>query len=668
MDKEWIKIDDLFQQRLSGDEAAERPGAWGAMRNLLDREMPVAPPAGGGRAFRYTAALLLLSTVAAGGYGLFRNSHPKAPLAIGGVTQETVRPVTTGHGSQVASAVSGVATRNTVASSNKSLQPATNGITSGSISTNAGSSTVSATQPKEPNGRKTGTSGNASPANGVDQSAIASSHKVTAANHQSGKSSAGTGGDRVAKPEQSEQSVQALTAKKANSKGAQKTWASAASARKISGADRSFVRDELSSANRNHTAGHKPDGARVQPQLDTARYAIQRDTISQVRIVYHLTVNPATRTASYKADTEVLGRAVIEKQILKKLTEPAPVALSTEGLSKRAARRLRKQWARKMRGIDAPLVASSTPAARATTPVLASAAPASASGAASSSRSESVVPKMVPLAASRVASRQTDITWNPHESLNNFVQNIKMQAAKTRYYAGLMGGINSSIGGPGSVQGFQFGLFGLMAFNERLALGMEAKYFQRFNGSTSLRDDSYTTQRTAESGFTTQNGQQYTIYRYDRDSNSRMFKFSTLSSVELPVTLRYAFNRFSILTGLNLAYQFRIDAEDAGEGKVARQVWYDTTLSSATPPAAISRPAEININDFGSRFGLGYIVGATYEFSPSVHLDLRVTQQFWDNRRSTTGAKIISNTYYQLPMLQLSVGYRFQQQAARSKQ
>jgi hypothetical protein len=73
MDKNFIKVDDLFRQRLAGGEEKERGGAWLNMRDLLDREMPQEKRIGilyWRRLFGVVAALSLVGTVSVGSYEL----------------------------------------------------------------------------------------------------------------------------------------------------------------------------------------------------------------------------------------------------------------------------------------------------------------------------------------------------------------------------------------------------------------------------------------------------------------------------------------------------------------------------------------------------------------------------------------------------------------------
>jgi len=73
MDKNFIKIDDLVRQRLTGVEEKERSGAWMNMRDLLDKEMPQQKRISifyWRRIFSAVAVLSLLGSVCIGGMEL----------------------------------------------------------------------------------------------------------------------------------------------------------------------------------------------------------------------------------------------------------------------------------------------------------------------------------------------------------------------------------------------------------------------------------------------------------------------------------------------------------------------------------------------------------------------------------------------------------------------
>ena len=88
MDKNFIKIDDLVRQRLTGVEEKEKSGAWMNMRDLLDKEMPQQKRISifyWRRIFSAVAVLSLLGSVCIGGMELssfYKNANNETtPLA-----------------------------------------------------------------------------------------------------------------------------------------------------------------------------------------------------------------------------------------------------------------------------------------------------------------------------------------------------------------------------------------------------------------------------------------------------------------------------------------------------------------------------------------------------------------------------------------------------------
>jgi len=135
---------------------------------------------------------------------------------------------------------------------------------------------------------------------------------------------------------------------------------------------------------------------------------------------------------------------------------------------------------------------------------------------------------------------------------------------------------------------------------------------------------------------------------WELDSVVSYFTYPTVSSVELPVMLRYSFNRFNLLGGANLAYYMAVNANPVeNEYRVTRPV---------LPKP--SNGAVMTVADFGSRFGVGYLLGVGYQVSPAVQLDLRISQSVWDNAAGA-GAERVSKEVFHLPSLQFNMSYRF---------
>lgn len=213
---------------------------------------------------------------------------------------------------------------------------------------------------------------------------------------------------------------------------------------------------------------------------------------------------------------------------------------------------------------------------------------------------------------------------------------IKQNASRTQFVPGITAGINANFFGPSSFKGFQFGLTGDIIFNEKWNIMTEFKYFHRLNNSTQIDDNFYTY---------TQVGSQY---RRDLQLNS--YSFSTLHSLEVPVSVRYHQGKFDFFAGGNFLYTFSINTGAATQPAVGVAPEFVSTPGNDNAPT-------LNEADFSSRFGLGYLFGFSYQVAPKFNIDLRNVQTVWDNAAST-GAKSISNQLYKTPSLQLSIMYR----------
>src|SRR5690606_24313970 len=59
-------------------------------------------------------------------------------------------------------------------------------------------------------------------------------------------------------------------------------------------------------------------------------------------------------------------------------------------------------------------------------------------------------------------------------------------------------------------------------------------------------------------------------------------------------------------------------------------------------------------NDFKARYGMGFTIGAAYDFSKHLSLDLRINQNLWNNLKSTSE---LSTNLYRATGVQLSLMY-----------
>jgi hypothetical protein len=104
--------------------------------------------------------------------------------------------------------------------------------------------------------------------------------------------------------------------------------------------------------------------------------------------------------------------------------------------------------------------------------------------------------------------------------------------------------------------------------------------------------------------------------------------------------------KFTLFAGGNLSYNFAVNASTLT----------NPSTSTVAEPGNSTNPS-LALSDFGARLGLGYLFGAAYKVAPGMTVDLRMTNNFWDNAKGN-GAHIISNQLYRSPSVQLSFGYR----------
>jgi hypothetical protein len=249
--------------------------------------------------------------------------------------------------------------------------------------------------------------------------------------------------------------------------------------------------------------------------------------------------------------------------------------------------------------------------------------------------------EMVSLSSLKVKSTRTN-AWNTR-SFNEVVRDMKFNLSQVRFYPGVSAGGNSYMFGPNNLTGIQLGLFGMFTFGEHLNAMAELKYVHRFNGGATLRDD-YTDIKTNPMA-----GKSHLQAQV-----SHFFKFSALQSIEMPLALRYAAGRLNFFGGANLAYNFAVNTEE-----VTVPVAEADYIGTNEPNWANSKP-RISYNDFGARFAVGGLAGISYELSPSVQLDMRVTKNFWDNSFGI-GASKVSEELFRAPSGQFSLYYRFSQ-------
>lgn len=631
MDKNMISIDDLVRQRLSGGEEKERPGAWLQMKDLLDSNMPVnkVPATGGGmsKTLRYAAALLLLAGLGVGGYEMstkFRNDES----AKGGANGNTELAPTADHAK-----VSVTKTENELSPSVTGKSGSNNAsITAGTKATNTSSNTNSSDK------RTTSTDINTARANTSsttgDQKTTGSKPSVAASNTtvvkhntahkpanklstQQNKADGQPANELISNKKNYNNNTVASADNKAQKANNPKTETSKPApvipasgnkpvATKPATAGNAAPNSTASKTERqpivpasSNTAGNKPSGTGNAPK-NPKRAELIKDSITKMEVKERY-----ARNGSVSMDTVSIGKIERDNTIIADNNE---LALASSQ--------------RKLQTVENAIVPNS----------------------ALTSASASKEGEMLPLEKFKISSEKSHINTSRFEEM---VQNAKFNLSRVTFHPGVLAGINSSVAGRNSTFGVQAGLFGVVGFSDHWSLLGELKYFNQFNMGGQVRE-SYN--RTIDTSLVAGGNRNYV-----HDSVDHYFDYTTLSSLQMPLAIRYAVQRFTAFTGVNFTYNFAVNSV-TDLGKTYRS---SETLASGSVNYKWENGApQISVKDFSSRFSIGYLFGMAYQMSPAMQLDVRVTQAFWDNAK-TPGAKTVSKALYDNPSLQLNISYRF---------
>ncbi len=609
MDKNLVNVDNLFRQKLGGAEEKEREGAWANMRDLLDKEMPKESVAGFGwnRTMLYSGIVLLFATLGIGAWEV--NSHFNiAPASLAqsksvGGTSQTSSETQTDHAS-----VTGKT--ETTAGNEAVVQTAKN--------TPAPQSTTNASTPvvvKSENASRAATPNQI--AAEVSGSTNAKSIATNPAANQTATSVNTTSGLNLP-------STARKAADKAASTGMSTTTAS-------SSATASAQKAETRRAS--HRSSTQGIASNNQPKNNILAAA----TTMQHKI-------PAVGK-NKDFSTEFTGTSASQSN-----TQPTSVRINKLVLNQRLVRDEHCGWyftydtvSQEMlfeqlksinKLVDQNELSDNIQSGR----VLASAGTNLPEGAL----------KTEPTAAapSLKANKEAAISEHKNETgagarlINNLsaaFNDIKSTSSNVQFTKGLTGGINGTFFGPTSFYGFNFGVTGSFNFGEKFTVKTELKYYHRINSNYQLNDDYYAYEPNTGGG--------YRKSKIDYD-----FSFSTLHSLELPVSFKYNVANFSCFAGANLVYTFGINTGAAPLQDLNAPVQIVNTKSN-------DDQATLNYKDFGQRFGIGYLFGIAFRLDSRSEIDLRTVQTVWDNMK-TDGAKTVSNTLYKSPSIQASFNYR----------
>lgn len=624
MDKNMIKIDDLVRQRLTGAEEQERTGAWLNMRDLLDEKMPSRKPLAvfpWKKLMTAVTGVTLLAMLGAGGYRLYSNrtelsmlnsmthEEPVNGQLINATTNSISKPVNSPKDKQgiAEDKITIVNKKNSAAlgndlSLNKDMHQQ-------NITEKSAPLTIHKNNQDKPNN-----STNQHSKTNNKKEEVFTSNTTTKANKQSivalTNKEEKVDDDRVMQPSLIASNTHANT-KQHNNKNVFNASTNNRTQQQVT----KQVKVELNTKNTEakvNSVLNSSSQPLVKDNTATVKQVVKRDTFNSITLLQRVELNPLTRKAKFVNDTVAMGKMAVEHVQTLPVKEEQQLALAN---TKR--------------------ITSTATIAPAATMVNVSS---------SSILAENSL--LVPLSTMKVKAHKTQ-AWDAR-SFNDVVRDVQYNLSLVRFYPGIIFGINNNMFGTNNINGLHIGLTGNFTFGEHWNMMAELKYMHRINQGTNLQDNYAKVTDSAVNS----NGQK----TYLQSNVEHFFKFSTMQSLELPISVRYAFNRFNLFAGVNMAYNFAVNAEEVDRT-------FDTTIVvSGALGLALGKEPQVKITDFGPRFSLGYLLGVGYQLSPSVQLDFRATQNLWDNATSS-GGLLVSKQLYRMPSLQLSLSYRFNQRA-----
>ncbi len=628
MDKNMINIDELVKSRLSGGEESQAPGSWLRMRELLDQEMPekkrrVAGYYSWRRTLGVMTGLVLFSALAVGGYNAYRATHSPA-------AETAANPAALSHAYR-----SGKSTVNR--SLERTQMPDAAGVQNLADHSNAGNN------PSSRNNNQASTAATSATVANSDYPAQ-ETHTASAAPHGNNENGDLTDTRKLSSGTLSSSAPATNLYQSSHVRSGKKIKSIIVATenegikKKDIAVDSKRLQSETTQGNNAPSSESTQHGKFTALSVKDASLAAGADT-KETKPTTRETISNKPALSSAAGATNNSGKlkdnwpAPIQpdrvRDTLKKLTIVQHVLVDPLTLHARLVS--------DTISIDHLIVEK--PITLAQGGVLLSDAaenPPVAAPAAALTSDASAAGSLQPLSNFKIKSRKTD-NWNAH-SFDEVVKDVKFRLAQVRFYPGISIGANSNIFGQNNLSGFQLGLFGLFTFGETWSAMGELKYIHRFNGGALVNDD-YT-------DISTKPGMQANVRHF--------FQFTSLQSIEMPLALRYAAGRLNLFGGANVAYHFAINADEQtehpNEAAYTKQVG---TGPYKTSPVVLRE-------DFNARFALGGLLGASYEFSPSLQLDLRATKSFWDNGYGL-GAEKVSREFYAAPSIQMSIFYRFSQ-------
>lgn len=695
MNKDMMNIDDFVRDKLGGHTEKEDPAAWLKMKALLDKEMPekAAPMVFGWRKpMAFLGAALLIGALCVGGYQLSaireksRNNVAATPT-----------PAHNNKNTNTTATTNNINNTNnpdllTAPDSHSPQDPAA----AGSHAENNTVSGAATTSPLAAN--RAASTGNTSPAearNAQHNPATASAQQQRAAAHTSGhtngRTAAGTtnkAGKASSPATQAGQQASVATKQKHTATG-RKTKTGTILASNTAGRTMGDASAAAAAGTTAHNSSNK-----VEEAGHSARKAAGKTPSRVLNSASGSTVHQAA-TKNKKEKTSQLSKANVEEKgrELAKNKETTNAKEATANNSEELKDSIsaitvvtrestsRGGYPKKITRITDTIAITKVPVVPVNNTIVSTVQPskkdlkmAAAEGrkankltaknqaqqqknvyaaAAKVEVKENTAKKAVAVQAESVVKvkKEKSAFTQWWQNLPEAMADAKRDFNSAQFYWGISGGVNYSLpNGSGGFQGVQFGPTGELVFNKHWSLFGAIKYFNR-SGSKKMVSDNFASQIAEQDS--TQGANWYFTAR--TDSTNRYFNFSTVHSFEMPITLRYTIRKFYLMTGINLAYYLPVNVEKV-EREYNNMNVHVITTNSTKPMLNATKP-QLDISDFGSRFGMGYVIGAGYQITPAWQADLRIVNPFWDNAKGT-GAQKLSKDFYKLPSVQLSFGYQ----------
>ncbi len=679
MDKNFVNIDNLVRQRLGGGEEQERSGSWSKMNALLDKEMPTERPGGFGWRgfFGAVAVLLFVGTVGVGGYKIATSGRDTDAQGVSGqVADASALPGASADGTQRVVATPGMehalntgsntAADNRTAGANNPLATANTNSTPAAGNSNAADHTSHTSNTNNTNADHSATNNRTTSVNTNTPAgnSRANNNSATATSNEAAKHNTANPADsRTAAAHNRAADANTATAhvpaknnrnNNANTAGAMANNNTPAN-NNNRGADVNVNRTPVGSstpAGNANSAGVKT--ASVGNTTTTAANNTDADANVPVFVTRSGKRIPGDKLQKLNFDkakqsehkqTAAVAEAPKNKRVIQKMAiveryvkseagdmvqklDTVSITTLTEELGIITERQVVPPPSKKTQGeADAD---------------------SKNKGMMTHGKKNGRVKHSAALGVFNSEKAEANSTNSNNannkksgaitlESINAAFNDVKFRMSCARFSGGITGGVNTAFFGSSSLKGFQLGLLGDMMISERVSVSGELKYFNRMSGGSEVTDNYYKYTPNANGGYT-------------KEMLVNSYSFSTVHSFEMPLAVRFTQGKLNLFAGGNMAYSIGVNT-----GAVTSA---DPKSRTTVNQMANDNAPTISYKDFGSRLGIGYLFGASYQVSPRLSLDVRNVQTVWDNAK-TSGAKAVSNQLYRNPSLQFSIGYRF---------